>query len=47
MVRHHHEGRVNEFIVNFSPYDYGSLDAIGWLLDPGYGSPRPQEVRLI
>ncbi len=41
LVRDYYEGRGNDFIVNFSPYDYGILDAIGRLLDPGYGSPKP------
>ncbi|KAK3304967.1 uncharacterized protein B0T15DRAFT_380306, partial [Chaetomium strumarium] len=45
LVRGHHEGRVSDFLVNFSPYDYGILDAIGRLLCPGYGSPRHKEVR--
>lgn len=46
LVRQYHDGRgVNDFMVNFSPYDYGIPDAIGRLLYPGYGSIRPQEVK--
>lgn len=32
LVRDHHEGHLGEFIVNFSPYDYGIVDAVGRLL---------------
>lgn len=46
LVREYHEGRgVNDFMVNFSPYDYGIPDAIGRLLYPGYDSIRPKEVK--
>jgi len=45
LVRDYHEGHLNEFIVNFSPYDYGIVDAVGRLLCPGYGFPKHREVK--
>lgn len=47
LVRDHHQGHVSEFIVNFSPYDYGIADAVGRLLCPShrYGFLKQQEVK--
>lgn len=42
LIREYHEsGGVNDFMVNFNPYDYGIPDAIGRLFYLGYDFIKP------